>query len=254
MSTGSVTTLRCFDLDGCVVVSDEAIADGLRHALDLSGLPMPDAEGLRAAIGPPLLSTIGAMIAEAGHDPSHGEGAELLRTAVAAYRTSDADVGFDLTRVVDGMVGLLERLRADAGTTLVVVTAKPTAVAEPLLEHLGLRSAFDAIYGAPLGPDVEEKRVTLARALAQTDTDPAHAVMIGDRAHDVRAGRACRTRTVGVLWGAGDRAELSEAGADHIVQHPDELDALVSSDRASSPDSPSARRVDGLRPGGPADR
>jgi phosphoglycolate phosphatase len=81
-----------------------------------------------------------------------------------------------------------------------------------------------------MGPDVEEKRVTLARALATTRTDPEQAVMNGDRAHDVLAGRACRTRTVGVLWGAGDRAELSEAGADHIVGHPTELDALVAAD------------------------
>jgi phosphoglycolate phosphatase len=51
--------------------------------------------------------------------------------------------------------------------------------------------------------------------------------MIGDRAHDIRAGRACRTRTIGVLWGAGDHAELTDAGADHIVGHPSELDALV---------------------------
>jgi phosphoglycolate phosphatase len=223
----AATTLRCFDLDGCVVVSDEAIADGLRHALALVGLPMPDAEGLRAAIGPPLLTTIGAMLAAAGHHPTTPEGGELLRTAVAAYRTRYEAVGFDLTRPVDGMVELLGRLRSQADTTMVVVTAKPTAVAEPLLAHVGLRSAFDAVYGAPMGPDVEEKRVTLARALSDTGTEPSRAVMIGDRAHDVRAGRACRTLTVGVLWGAGDRAELAAAGADHIVMRPDELEALV---------------------------
>ena len=226
MSALPVTTLRCFDLDGCIVVSDEAIADGLHHALELIGLPMPDAAGLRAAIGPPLLTTIGTMIADAGRDPHSGEGAEMLRTAVDAYRARYAAVGFGLTRAVDGMVGLLERLQG-GGTALVVVTAKPTAVAEPLLEHIGLRSAFDAVYGAPMGPDVEEKQVTLARALEATRTGPAEAVMIGDRAHDIRAGRACRTRTVGVLWGAGDRAELEQAGADHIVDAPDELDALV---------------------------
>ncbi len=220
-------TLRCFDLDGCVVVSDEAIADALRHALDLVGLPMPDAAGLRAAIGPPLLTTIGDIVTEAGHDSASGEGAELVQRAVDAYRTRYADVGFGLTRAVDGMAELLGRLRRDEGTTLVVVTAKPTAVAEPLLDHIGLRSAFDTVYGAPLGPHVEEKHVTLARALAQTRTDPARAVMIGDRAHDIRAGRACRTRTVGVLWGAGDRDELVAAGAEHIVHHPAEVDALV---------------------------
>jgi hypothetical protein len=79
------------------------------------------------------------------------------------------------------MVELLERLRRDDFGLTIVVTAKPTAVAEPLLAHLGLRAAFDAVYGAPMGPDVEEKRVSLARALATTRTDPEQAVMIGDK-------------------------------------------------------------------------
>jgi phosphoglycolate phosphatase len=225
-----VPSLRCFDLDGCVVVSDEAIGDGLRHALRLIGLPMPDAERMRAAIGPPLISTFSAMLREAGHDTSGGEGAQLLTTAVAAYRARYAEVGFDLTRPVPGVVELLDRLRAAEIGATVIVTAKPTAVAEPLLEHLGLRDAFDAVYGAPMGPEVEEKRVTLARALETTGVEAHSAVMIGDRSHDVHAGRSCGTRTVGVLWGAGDRAELELAGADLVVARPGELeDVLLSS-------------------------
>jgi len=219
--------LRCFDLDGCVVVSDEAIADGLRYALELIGLPAPDAVALRAAIGPPLITTIGERLRLAGLDPETVEGGELLAAAVAAYRTRYEQVGFALTRPVPGMVELLERLRTvEAGLT-VIVTAKPAAVAEPLLVHVGLRDAFDAVHGAPLGPEVEEKRVTLARALASTGTAAQDAVMIGDRSHDVRAGRACGTRTVGVLWGAGDRAELEQAGADRVVARPDELDRIL---------------------------
>jgi phosphoglycolate phosphatase len=170
----------------------------------------------------------------------------MLRAAVDAYRARYADVGFGLTRAVAGMPDLLRRLRGGArSTTIIIVTAKPAAVAEPLLEHIGLRSAFDAVYGVPLGPEVEEKSVTLSRALAETATDPAHAVMIGDREHDVRAGRSCGTRTVGVLWGAGDRRELSAAGADHIVAHPWEIESLV---------SPSRTRPGRFTPGRPAGR
>lgn len=230
MSAAAAPLLRCFDLDGCVVVSDEAIADGLRHALAGVGLPMPDASALRAAIGPPLITTIGGMLRAAGHDTDRGSGAALLAEAVAAYRSRYAAVGFDLTRPVPGVVALLERLAERSDGTTVIVTAKPKAVAEPLLEHVGLRAAFDAVYGAPMGPEVEEKRVTLARALETTGTSAQHAVMIGDRSHDIHAGRACGTRTVGVLWGAGDRAELEGAGADLVVTEPRELaDVLISS-------------------------
>jgi phosphoglycolate phosphatase len=51
--------------------------------------------------------------------------------------------------------------------------------------------------------------------------------MIGDRSHDMHAGRACGTRTVGVLWGAGDRDELEQAGADRVVAQPDELAVIL---------------------------
>jgi phosphoglycolate phosphatase len=47
--------------------------------------------------------------------------------------------------------------------------------------------------------------------------------MIGDREHDVLAGRACGTASIGVLWGAGDRSELEAAGADRIVAEVPEL-------------------------------
>jgi len=222
--------LRCFDLDGCVVVSDAAIADGLHHAVATVGLPTPDADEVRAAIGPPLRTTFARLVRAAGHDPEVGEGAALVTAAVTAYRTRYADVGFDLTRPVPGIVALLEEV-ADLPGRTVIVTAKPTAVAEPLLTHVGLRDRFDAVHGAPLGPDVEEKRVTLARALATHDAAADAAVMIGDRSHDVHAGRACGTRTVGVLWGAGDRAELEAAGADHVVDLPPALVPLLTGPR-----------------------
>lgn len=222
-----IPLLRCFDLDGCVVESDDAIADGLRHAAGVVGLPMLDAEGFRAAIGPPLRTTFRTMLRATGADPDGEEGAELLDTAVAAYRARYAEVGFDLTRPVPGIVRLLERLRTVGSGLTVIVTAKPAGVAEPLLVHVGLRDQFDVVHGAPMGPTVEEKRVTLARALSEAAVRPEQAVMIGDRSHDIAAGRACGTRTFGVLWGAGDRAELQRAGADLVLSRPDELDPLL---------------------------
>ena len=48
-------------------------------------------------------------------------------------------------------------------------------------------------------------------------TDPAEAVMIGDRRFDIEGGRAFGMATVGVLYGYGDREELTAAGADAIV-------------------------------------
>ena len=51
--------------------------------------------------------------------------------------------------------------------------------------------------------------------------------MIGDRHTDVAAGRDVGTRTVGVLWGYGSRAELEGAGADVLLEHPRQLADLL---------------------------
>jgi phosphoglycolate phosphatase len=51
--------------------------------------------------------------------------------------------------------------------------------------------------------------------------------MVGDRHHDVDAGKAHGLRTIGVLWGIGDVDELRGAGADDLVATPAELVELL---------------------------
>ncbi len=48
-------------------------------------------------------------------------------------------------------------------------------------------------------------------------------MMIGDRSLDLIAARANDTTGVGVLYGYAGRAELEEAGAGYLLQHPLEI-------------------------------
>jgi phosphoglycolate phosphatase len=220
--------LVCFDLDGCLIQSDVAIRDALDAAMAVLELPAVDDEEARRCIGPPLVENLTRIMAVHGRDASSAEGAAQVAAAVAAYRTRYVSVGYDLTTPVEGILAMLDEI----GELLpvertVIVTAKPTAMSEDLLIRLDLRRRFAAVFGGPLGVTVEEKPVTLARALTVRGVAAADAVMIGDREHDVRAGRTCGTTTVGVLWGAGDRDELVTAGADRIVTAPAELPQVL---------------------------
>lgn len=212
-------TLACFDLDGCLVDSSRAIPTAVNHGLAAVGLdPLPIAE-LRWMIGPPLAVGVGELLRRRGADPA------LVDGIVAGYRAHYAEAAADLTTVVDGIPAALAELASSH--RLVVVTSKPQAFAEPLVEALGLRGWFEAIHGPAVDVESEDKRVTLGRALAAARTRPRDAVMIGDRHHDVVAGVAHGTRTVGVTWGSGDEAELRAAGADAVVDRPADLVAAV---------------------------
>jgi phosphoglycolate phosphatase len=111
---------------------------------------------------------------------------------------------------------------------LAVATAKPVEFAGPILERLGLAGLFRAVAGPPLAaPAGEPKARIVARALEALGlSDGAKAALVGDRHHDVEAGRALGLATVGVLWGSGSAQELSAAGAGFLARTPSDLLAL----------------------------
>ena len=53
------------------------------------------------------------------------------------------------------------------------------------------------------------------------------AIMIGDRAEDIRAARAHGIGAVAVAWGYGAPAELHDAGPDYLARTVDDLVAYA---------------------------
>jgi len=160
-------------------------------------------------------------VAEERRDPA------LAAELVLIYRERYRVVSARETAIFDGIPGALAALRELA--PIAIVTSKLGIVAERLVDDIGLRAHISIIYAPHDEHVIEPKEITLRRALAATRARPYATVMIGDREHDVLAGRACGTATVGVLWGAGDRAELEAAGAHALVG---EVSALAGAVRA----------------------
>ena len=125
--------------------------------------------------------------------------------------------------VYHGVKELLEGLNAK-GKTLIVATSKPELFAEQILEHFDLAKYFACIAGASMDETRVHKDDVIAYALQKyKGIDHKKAVMIGDRSHDIMGGKANGMDTIGVLYGFGNREELEEAGADIIVETPEEI-------------------------------
>jgi phosphoglycolate phosphatase len=63
-----------------------------------------------------------------------------------------------------------------------------------------------------------KKADVIAHALKSCDiTDLSSVVMVGDREHDVLGAAHFSIDSIGVLYGYGDREELSAAGATYIA-------------------------------------
>lgn len=212
-----------FDLDGVLVDSSIAIPRSINFALRRQGLAARPEECLHSFIGMPLLRAFGELLASQGADPG------LAPACVESYRERYRERCLDETTLMPGIEATVRRL--GGRHALAVVTAKPAAFAQPILEKLGIADCFVDVFGPSLARDrQEEKAETVRRAMAALGIGArcggAPAAMVGDRHYDVAAGRATGLVTVGVTWGIGSVSELRRAGADHIVGSPEELARL----------------------------
>jgi phosphoglycolate phosphatase len=221
VSTATLTrTWTCvlFDLDGTLTDSAPGITASLADTFAALGRPVPDAAGLLAYVGPPLLDSLKAF---AGM--SDLEALDALGT----YRAVAQERDIIDNAVFPGIVGLLRSLK-DGGIPLAVATSKPESRAVRILEHFGLAEYFDVIAGASEDESRSAKADVVAYALERLralDVDLTHPVLVGDRAYDVEGAAANDVPTILVEWGYGSPAEAG--GAMAIVHSTDQLRALL---------------------------
>ena len=215
---GDLHRLIAFDLDGTLIDSRRDLADAANDLIvELGGAPLSE-------------EAIGRMV---------GEGARLLvsraLTAAGLAEPPDAVPRFlafydqrllNHTRLYDGVEAAVRLAREHA--RVVVLTNKPKAASDRILEGLGVRLLFDDVVGGdgprPRKPDPAALLALMDAAGATRDTT----LMVGDSPIDhqtaINAGVRCcltsfgfgftnfpRERLTGAEWIASDGAALRRA-------------------------------------------
>src|ERR1019366_2562315 len=92
-----------------------------------------------------------------------------------------------------------ETLRHFQTKKMAVVTNKPTQISQEILDRLGFAALFPIVIG---GDDVEHRKPepdAVLTVLERFGVVPDRAVMVGDSAQDILAGRAAKVKTCGIL-------------------------------------------------------
>ena len=197
-----------FDLDGTLTDTAEGITKSVQYALEAQGIKEENLDNLTCYIGPPL---------DESFQKFHGMTKEQAWEAVEKYRERYKDTGIYETSVIDGMIFVLETLKA-AGKTLALATCKPEPFALKILEHFNLSKYFTVACGSNLDGELTE---------AVLDEMKADSIMVGDRKDDIYGAHNADIEAVGVRFGYAADGELEEAGADYIVNTVFELTALL---------------------------
>jgi phosphoglycolate phosphatase-like HAD superfamily hydrolase len=145
-----------------------------------------------------------------------------LTEAVAAYRADYGVSGLFESIPYPGVAQALSDMR-EAGARLYLATSKRTVFARRILEHLGLDTCFDGIYGSEPDGARDHKPELISYILSRHALPPEGCVMAGDRQYDIAGAHANGMRALGMLWGYGSRDELETVGADGLVVEPSHL-------------------------------
>lgn len=211
-----------FDLDGTLTDSEPGVANGIVYALASLGIPAPTDSEIRKYLGPPLWYSFREYAGLSEKDVKH---------VVKIYREYYHQTGQYENSVFPGMEDLLQSLSAQ-GKRLAVATSKIEYSAKSIVKHFRLDKYFDYIVGADEhGEKRGTKALVIKAALEQLNlSSQKDVVMIGDREHDVHGARENGLVSIGVLWGYGTHAELTDAGAHHLAESVNELRVLLGTD------------------------
>ena len=212
-----------FDLDGTLVRTEDGLFDSITYALEMMGVRPGDRKDMKRMIGPVLHESFQKF-----YDMS----AEEADRANALFFEAYDKEGICNASVYDGVEEMLEELRK-AGMTLLVVTAKPRDMAETVLHHTGIDRFFQTVIGPGRSDKKTDKGSLLRDALcwladsAQYPFQKDKTIVVGDRLFDIEAAGGAGLSSIGVLYGYGDKEELTTAGAAYLAGTPADVVKII---------------------------
>ena len=201
--------LVVFDVDGTLIDSQNHILAAMEHAFAAIGVTLPGREAVLSIVGLSLPVAVERLV------PHLSEGARA--GIVAAYKESFGQLrARTVSPLFPGAAEALRALRSRPEVVLGVATGKSRRGLSHVLDLHGLGGHFVTTQVADDHPSKPHPSM-LRAALAETGTEAARGVMIGDTTFDIEMGRAAGMATVGVAWCYHPAAGLAAAGADRVI-------------------------------------
>ncbi|MCX6095100.1 MAG: HAD family hydrolase [Candidatus Bipolaricaulota bacterium] len=210
-------TLLIFDLDGTLYRTDSSFVPTMRRVYGEFRVPYPGDGAILAMVG----ETFGTFL-----DWLSPQGFAVDEAQLSA-RISELELISIRERGVlfDGVAETLRTL-SEREHVLTLCTNGDRRYAEAVLGRCGILGMFQQLQTLDGVPSTKAQRIAELR-----DLYPGHrAFVVGDRYHDVEAGRATGCTVVGAAYGYARNGELD--GADHIIRSFSDLLALIEPRRA----------------------
>ena len=207
-----------FDLDGTVLNTLEDLASAGNWICRRKGWPEHTVEGYRQLVGTGMRNLLRLLDPMGDSDPG-------LDDALAEYMDYYGQHCLEKTAPYPGIPALLEELKS-RGIKLAVYSNKGDRFCGEIVEHF-FPGVFDVIRGKVDGVPVKPDPAGLALVMNALGAETATTLYVGDSNVDMETAKNGNLVSCGVTWGFRGRQELEEAGAVHLADTAEELQALI---------------------------
>ena len=206
-----------FDLDGTLTYTLESMTYSVNLTLEEMGLSKITKDQCRLFVGNGARVLIEKSLKAAGDTD-----ASRIEEGMEIYgRIFDQNCTYHVTPY-EGIPEMLKALK-DKGIQLAVLSNKPDRQTVKVVKAIFGEELFDYAQGQKEGIRRKPEPDGVWYLMEQMHVSKEECLYIGDSEVDAATGRNAGLKTIGVLWGFRDRKTLETAGADDLIDRPDEL-------------------------------
>ena len=206
-----------FYLDGTLTNTLESMTYSVNLTLKEMGLSQITKDQCRMFVGNGARVLIEESLKVSG-DPK----ASRIEEGMKIYgRIFDQNCTYHVTPY-EGIPEMLKALK-DRGIHLAVLSNKPDRQTVKVVKEIFGDNIFDYAQGQKDGIRRKPAPDGVWYLMEQMQVSKEECLYIGDSEVDAATGKNAGLKTIGVLWGFRDRKTLETAGADHLIERPEEL-------------------------------
>lgn len=205
-----------FDLDGTLLDTLDDIANAANDVLNSAGYPTHPIAAYRQFVGDGV-----AMLFQRAL-PATSRDRNVIERCAERFHDTYEQHWDDRTRPYDGIPELLDRL-TELKLPLAVLSNKPHAFTERCVARFLARWEFQAVFGQRENVPRKPDPAAAQEIAASLSIPPDSIVYLGDSNVDMQTARAAGMYAIGAAWGFRSAAELHEAGAELVIESPEEL-------------------------------
>ena len=206
-----------FDLDGTLTNTLESMTYSVNLTLEEMGLSKITKDQCRLFVGNGARVLIEKSLKAAGDTD-----ASRIEEGMEIYgRIFDRNCTYHVTPY-EGIPEMLKALK-DRGIHLAVLSNKPDRQTVKVVKEIFGDNIFDYAQGQKDGIRRKPEPDGVWYLMEQMQVSKEECLYIGDSEVDAATGKNAGLKTIGVLWGFRDRKTLETAGADHLIERPEEL-------------------------------